>query len=204
MTVTTYKNTSGDYTITVAEGTGNMTVNGNLNVAGNVTYIDVTDLVIQDPFIVLNASNSNVYLSNSGVLTHTSNSTYAGIRYNATSTNWEISSSTTNGTDGSWVNLATGNGAAFIAGTDTEIQYNESNNFGASANFTYDYTNNKLTVQGHQVLGNIGTTPVYVGNGVALYNNTQGAGGTGVFVINSSVNDELVSKTKAIIYSLIF
>lgn len=200
--MTTYKNTSGDYTITIADGTGNMTVNGNLTVAGNVTYIDVTDLVIQDPFIVLNASNSNVYLSNSGVLTHTTYSTYAGIRYNATSTQWEVSNNTTNGTDGSWTTLSTGN--ASVAGSNTQVQFNDSNNFGASANLIFDKLDSKLLLQGHQVLGNIGSTPIYTGNGVALYNNTLGAGGTGVFVINSSVNDELVSKTKAIIYSLIF
>lgn len=199
----TYKNTNGDYTINLNDGTGTLYINGNVDIQGNVTYIDVTDLVIQDPFIVLNNSNSNSYSSNSGVLTHTSNSTYAGIRYNTTSLSWEVSGLTNaSGNSGVWQTLATGNAA--IAGANTEVQFNLNGNFGASANLTFDPSTNRLAVQGHQVLGNIGTTPVYVGNGVALYNNTQGAGGTGVFVVNSSVNDELVSKTKAIIYSLIF
>ena len=201
--MTTYKNTSGDYTITIADGTGNMTVNGNLTVAGNVTYIDVTDLVIQDPFIVLNASNSNVYLSNSGVLTHTTSSIYAGIRYNATSTQWELSNNTTNGTDGTWSTISTGNGSAFVAGTDTQIQFNQANNFGASANFTYDYANNKLTVQGHQVFSNT-ATPANVANSVAVYSNVVGAGGTGLYFTSSAANDELVSKSKAIVFSIIF
>ena len=33
---------------------------------------------------------------------------------------------------------------------------------------------------------------------------TVGGGGTGVYVKSSSVNDELVSKTKAIVYGIIF
>ena len=201
--MSTYKNTNGDYTINLNNGTGTLFINGNVDIQGNVTYIDVTDLVIQDPFIVLNNSNSNSYSSNSGVLTHTSNSTYAGIRYNTTSLSWEVSGLTNAaGNSGVWQTLATGN--ATIAGANTEIQFNLSGNFGASANLTFDPATDRLAIQGHQVLGNIGTTPAYAGNGVALYNNTQGAGGTGVYVVNSSVNDELVSKTKAIIYSLIF
>lgn len=200
--MTTYKNTSGDYTITIADGTGNMTVNGNLNVAGNVTYIDVTDLVIQDPFIVLNASNSNVYLSNSGVLTHTTSSIYAGIRYNATSTYWEVSNNTTNGIDGTWTNIATGN--AGVAGSNTQIQFNDSMNFGASANLTFDKSNSKLFLQGHLALGNIGSTPLTVANATVLYSNTVGDGGTGVYVKSSTVNNELVSNYKAIVYGIIF
>lgn len=202
MTVTTYKNTSGDYTITIAEGLGNMTVNGNLNVAGNVTYIDVSELIIQDPFIVLNASNSNTYLSNSGVLTHVTSSSYAGIRYNTTSVQWEVSNNTTNGTDGVWTNLATGNLNA--AGSNTQIQFNDNPYFGASANLTFDKSDSKLFLQGHLALGNIGSTPLTVANATVLYSNTVGAGGTGVYVNSSTVNSELVSNYKAIVYGIIF
>jgi hypothetical protein len=200
--MTTYKNTSGNYTITIADGLGNMTVNGNLNVAGNVTYIDVSELIIQDPFIVLNASNSNVYLSNSGVLTHTTSSIYAGIRYNATSTQWEISNNTTTGVDGTWTNIATGN--AGVAGSNTQIQFNDSSNFGASANLTFDKSNSQLFLQGHLGLGNIGATPLSVANATVMYSNTVGDGGTGVYVKSSAVDSELVSNYKAIVYGIIF
>lgn len=200
--MTTYKNTSGNYTITIADGTGNMTVNGNLNVAGNVTYIDVTELIIQDPFITLNASNSNVYLSNSGVLTHITSSLYAGIRYNTTSTYWELSNNTTNGTDGTWTVIAAGN--ALAAGSNTQIQFNDNNNFGANVNLTFDQSSSKLFLQGQLALGNIGTTPLAVSNATVMYSNTVGDGGTGVYVRSSSVNSELVSNYKAIVYGIIF
>ena len=41
------------------------------------------------------------------------------------------------------------------AGSNTQIQYNDgNNNFGASANFTFDYTNNLLTVNGNAQFNN--------------------------------------------------
>lgn len=203
MTVSTYKNTSGDYTITIADGLGNMTVNGNLTVAGNVTYIDVSELIIQDPFIVLNASNSNVYLSNSGVLTHTTSTSYAGIRYNKTAGQWQVATnSSADGITGDWTNIATGN--AGVAGSNTQIQFNNDMNFGASANLAFDKSNSKLFLQGHLALGNIGSAPLSVANATVMYSNTVGAGGTGVYVKSTSVDNELVSNYKAIVYGIIF
>jgi hypothetical protein len=176
---------------------------GNLDVSGNLTYINVTELNIQDPFILLNASNTGSYASNSGVLTHTSVSTFAGIRYNATATQWEISSSTdTTGLTGTWSAIATGN--ATVGGANTEVQFNDGGSFGGNANLTFDKAVSKLTVLGHMVLGNIGTTPIATANAAALYNKAVGSGGTGVYVKSSTVDDELVSKSAAIVFAIIF
>jgi hypothetical protein len=48
------------------------------------------------------------------------------------------------------------------------------------------------------------STPATTPNVAALYNKQVGSGGTGVYVISSAVNDELVSKTKAIVFGIIF
>jgi len=37
-----------------------------------------------------------------------------------------------------------------------------------------------------------------------LYSATPGEGGTGLYFVNSTSSDELVSKTKAMVYGLIF
>jgi len=206
----TYKRIDGDYAITTLNSADNVTITthtlevvGNLDVSGNLTYINVTELNIQDPFILLNASNTGSYASNSGVLTHTSVSTFAGIRYNATATQWEISSSTdTTGLSGTWSAIATGN--ATVGGANTQVQFNDSGSFGGNANLTFDKAVSKLTVQGHMVLGNIGTTPSSTANAAALYNNVEGSGGTGVYVKSSTVDDELVSKSAAIVFAIIF
>ena len=206
----TYKRIDGDYAITTLNSADNVTITthtlevvGNLDVSGNLTYINVTELNIQDPFILLNASNTGSYASNSGVLTHTAASTFAGIRYNATATQWEISSSTdTTGLTGTWSAIATG--TATVAGANTQVQFNDGGAFGANANLTFDKAVSKLTVLGHMVLGNIGTTPSSTANAAALYNKAEGSGGTGVYVKSSTVDDELVSKSAAIVFAIIF
>lgn len=207
----TYKRTSGDYAITTIDSAANVVVttntvkiNGNLDVSGNLTYIEVSELNIQDPFIVLNASNTSSYSSNSGVLTHTANTTYAGIRYNNTSAQWQVTTNTdVTGLTGSWTPVATGN--ISIAGSNTEVQFNDAGNFGASSAFTWTRTNNMLKVGGNLTLANIGTTPTGVANTVTLYNNTMNSGGTGLYVVTpSTVSDELIAAKKAKLYALIF
>ena len=59
----TFKTTSGDYTVNLGpydggntRWTGTMNVNGNLSVAGNITY--VSDIAVNDAFIVVAANNT--------------------------------------------------------------------------------------------------------------------------------------------------
>ena len=68
----TYKRIDGDYNITTLSSDDNVTItthtviiNGNLDVQGNVTYIETTDLIVDDPFILLAANNTG---SGSGAL----------------------------------------------------------------------------------------------------------------------------------------
>jgi hypothetical protein len=203
----TYKNVSNDYIITVNDGAGNVIINGNLNVEGNVTYIETTELEVLDPFIILNVSNTpgniNSYYSNSGILTHKTSSDYAGLRFNKNTGNWEISASTgPTGETGSWSPIVSGIVGA--AGNNTQIQYNDNGNFGANANFTFDSTTSKFTLQGHEVLGNIGVAPMAVSNSVAVYHNAIGGGGTGLYVKSAIVEQEVVSKNRAIVFGIIF
>lgn len=206
----TYKVTNSDYTISVgpydvgnSRWTGTMTVNGNLNVVGNVT--SVTDIAVDDAFIVVAANNTGT-VTDMGLVAQKDLTNWAGLRFDSTVNAWQVSSSVN--FDGSPVaaysNILSGSGNVFVAGANTEIQFNDGGAFGATANLTYDKDNNKLTLNGHQALGNIGATPLPVANSVVLYNKAVGAGGTGLYVVSSSVDDELISKTKAIVISLIF
>lgn len=207
----TYKRIDGNYTLTTVNSSDNvvvnthtMTVNGNLTVAGNLTYIDVTELNIQDPFIVLNASNTGSYEANSGILTHVTANAYAGFRYNDNTGDWELNTgdSDATGETGTWTPIVTGN--VTIGGANTNVQFNDAGSFGGNANFTFDKTTAKLTLQGHLAYGNIGSTPSSVSNAAVLYNKAVGSGGTGLYVKSSTVDDELVSKSAAIVFSIIF
>ena len=199
---TSYKTVNGDYTITCNDGYGIFTVNaantvfnGNLTYSGNLTTVD--------DFIVVAANNTGA-ITSMGLLAQANATHFGGLRFNTTANAWQISSSVNGAGAGTYATILTSASTANAAGSDTQIQFNQGGAFGANTNLTYDYANSRLTLQGVEVYGNIGATPTYTGNGVAVYNNTIGGGGTGLYVINSSVNDELVSKSKAIVYGIIF
>lgn len=203
----TVKTTSGDYTINVgpfdsgnSKWAGTMNVNGNLNVAGNITY--VTDIAVNDAFIIVAANNTGTVQDMGLVATKGTNS-YAGLRFDVMSNVWQISSSVN--IDGSpvaaYANIATGN--ASVSGSNTQIQFNDGGTFGASANLTFNKVTNVLTLQGPQALGNIGTAPSPVSNSVVIYNNATGPGATGLYVISATANDELTAYNKAKLLSII-
>lgn len=206
----TIKTTSSDYTINVgpyssnsASYIGTMTVNGNLTVTGNVTTIHTEDLKIDDPFITV-AANNNGAIQQMGMIAQKTTTTFAGLRFNAApGGGWEISDSVN--ADGSPVfpYAAISTGTTTAGGPNSAIQFNDGGAFGGNASLTFDSANAKLTITGHVAYGNT-ALPSSVSNAVVLYSNAMGSGGTGLYFVNGSTNDELVSKSKAIVFSIIF
>ena len=214
----TYKRIDGDYNI-ISVGPSNgdnvnitthtVNVTGNLKVTGNVTYIDVEKLDVEDPFITVAANNTGtigtaVY-QQQGLVAQTSGNTFAGLRFNNGTLTWQISPDVdANGAPiTAYVDIVSGAGT--VPGLPANsVQFNLGNVFTGSSNFLYDAATAKLTLQGHQVLGNIGTAPAAVANAVALYHNAEGAGGTGLYFRTTTEQDELVSRRKALVFSLIF
>ena len=205
--MSTFKNTSGDYTVNLgpydsgnAKWAGTMNVNGNLNVAGNITY--VTDIAVNDAFIIVAANNTGT-VQDMGLVATKGTGSYAGFRFDTVANAWQVSSSVN--LDGSPVaaysSLATGN--ATVSGSNTQVQFNDGGSFGASANLTFNKTTNVLTLQGSQTLGNVGTTPSSVANSVVIYNKAPGAGATGLYVVSSTTNDEVTAYNKAKLLAII-
>ena len=207
--MSTFKTTSGDYTVNLgpydtgnAKWGGTMNVNGNLNVAGNITY--VADLAVNDAFIMVAANNTGA-VTDMGMVAKKSSSTYAGLRFDTAANAWQVSSSVN--FDGSpvtaYTTLATGN--VSVSGSNTQVQFNDSGSFGATANLTFDKALNQLTVlYGSQVLGNVGSAPSTVSNAVVMYNSVTNSGGTGLYVISSTANDELTAYKRAKRLSIVF
>jgi hypothetical protein len=202
--MSTVKNTSGDYTITVADGLGLLTINADLDVVGNITYIDSSELKVTDPFITV-AANNNGAVQSMGLVAQKTTTTFAGLRFNTVSGDWEISDSVNaNGAPiSAYVTIAAGNVAGTPGVPVNSVQFNNAGTFGGNSKFTFDSANTKVGITGQLVLGNIATTPTATANSAALYNNTEGAGGTGVYVRSTTVDDELISKRKALAYSLV-
>ena len=210
----TKKRIDGDYYIeTINAGdmvhiNSNLDVDGNLTVNGNITYINTEQLDVKDPFIMVNSSNTASYGSNAGLLTHKTASTFAGIRYNNNSGKWELSTATgTTGETGTWSEIGTAV-AGSVAGANTQIQFNNAGSFGASANMTFTDTS-QLNVSGNiNVTSGLqladSSAPGAVTNTTVLHGGIAGSGGTGVYFVDGSTTDELVSKSKAIVFGIIF
>jgi hypothetical protein len=206
----TQKRIDGDYVITtinppddVVVNTNTLVVNGNLDVMGNLTYINVDELNIRDPFIILNSSNTSTYASNSGILTHETDSQFAGIRYNATAGAWQLSIATdATGLTGTWNTIGT-SGSGVPQGPNESLQYNDGGNFGGNAALTFDVANAAVRLQGTQVFGNIGTAPGAAANSVSVFHNAVAMGDTGLYVQNAASTGELINQQRAVFYSLI-
>jgi hypothetical protein len=199
----TYKNISSDWYISVDSGVGTIYVDGNLDVAGNITF--VSELAVNDAFIIVAANNTGTVTSMGLVATRVANSSFAGLRYDSTANAWQISTSVSaNGAPiAAYANIATG--AVTVAGANTQVQFNDGGTFGATANLTFDKSLNQLTITaGSQRLGNIGTAPAAVANSAVLYNLAPDLGASGVYARTSSTEDELITAVRARLFSIIF
>lgn len=199
--MSTYKNTSGDLTMTGDGGLATLTINyaeaiinGNLTYTGNLTTVD--------DFIVVAANNTGT-VTDMGLLAQTGPTTFAGLRFDTTANMWQISTSVygNGGPVTAYANIATGN--ATVAGSNRNIQFNNSGSFAGNANFNFDFANSLVTLTGSQAFGNT-ATPTNVSNSIVVYSNVVSGGGTGLYVTSASAAGELVSKSKAIVYSIIF
>jgi hypothetical protein len=204
-----YKNISSDWYINVDGGVGTIYIDGNLDVTGNITY--VSEIAVNDAFIIVAANNTGT-VTDMGLIAQKTGNTYAGLRFDTGTASWQISPSVN--VDGSpitaYATIASG-GAGVPGGNVNDIQINNgAGGFAGNGSFQYDVANSKLTVNGHEVLGNIGSAPNQTANSVTLYNNAVGAGVTGLYVLGTNgantvtSNDELISLTRARLYSIIF
>jgi len=101
----TYTRVSGDYNIVSIDPavdnvnvvTSSLNLTGNLNVSGNITYINVENFTVEDPFLTVAGNNSGTLgtapFQHQGIVARTSNSTYAGIRFDNGTQEWQVSNS---------------------------------------------------------------------------------------------------------------
>jgi len=200
----TYKNINDDWYITVDDGFGVIYINGSLDVSGNITY--VSEIAVNDAFIAVAANNNGTVTSMGLLATKIANTSYAGLRFNTVTNEWEISTSVyANGAanTASYTAIATTASIVSPGAPGNSVQFNSGNVFTGNANFLFDSANAVLSLTGTQVLGNIGSPATAVANSVALYHNSVGGGGTGVYAKTLATDGELVNKSKAIVFGLI-
>jgi hypothetical protein len=195
--MSTVKRVSGNYTLQSINPTdqinfnsNQVNINGNLVVNGNSSIIESTNLNVFNANITLNAgiSPSNQpnpagsYITvdrglspNVGIRWHEASATIIG-GYSQNFSTWQIS------TDGiTWANIAT-SATVGIANLFADPTPTISSNLNITGHTIYDASAN-----------------------VQISANTVGSGGTGVYITNSvTSNAELVTKSKAVAYSIVF
>ena len=216
----------GDYTISTVSadntvGTGNVVVQGNLIVTGNSTIIQSNNISTFDPTISLNSNlttSSAPFSGYSGLEVIRGTQPTSALYWNETVKAWQITSNI--GNSSSYANIAmSGQSSGNVtAGTATQLGYYATTGTNISptgTNLTWNASSSALTVTGNVIATSVltnsklylkttsATVAGLTGN-IVVAANAAGQGGTGLFVNNTSKTDEVVSKTKARKFAILF
>ena len=189
--------------------TNNFKVDGNIELSGmlntvNLTVInnttEVNELHVFDNNIVLNANANIQYTGNSCLVVDRVTEGNAALAWFESTDSWKITSNTSNVSLWQDIGLPTGS------------QYNMLHYANVSGYVQVVSTDKLLFNNANSTLSlgfsNVSATnlPALVANTVTLAANTaNGAtGGTGIYFNNDGVQGELISRRKALVYSIIF
>jgi hypothetical protein len=214
------KRINGRYTISSSDditlaSAGNVNISGNLIVAGTTTTVNSTDTEIADKLITLNKGESGTGVQGdtfAGIEIDRGSAADVALRWNDTTDTWQAT------VDGStYYDLVTTATlpppGIFNIVEDTTPQLGGNldvngktitSTAGGDVTITTDGTG-QLKLNKVVSIQDQGSAPSATAGYNKLYSSsTQGGGGTGLYFVNSTTTDELASRTKAIVYSLIF
>jgi fibronectin-binding autotransporter adhesin len=200
-----------------ANFTNDVVVQGNI---ANANNISVTNLITSNNANVtsnLNAGNANIAgnlvtnNANINLALYGNTATFSGnVEVNNLDVNLELTGNTANFTSNVKANgiltdnyyYANGAPVDFqqAAGSNTQIQFNDNNDFGASANFTFDTATNTLNVAGNANVTTLNTSNINGGSN-AVYINSNGfstqfaANGNVYFPANVNVASNIYATT---------
>ena len=214
----TEKRVAGDYKLTTDAGasgnvefdTHTLTVTGNLVVTGSTTTVSSTNTAITDNVIVLNSGESTAGVSSgtAGIEIDRGTSDNATLTYNEGNSKAEIFDDGV-GTSKFFVNI---DGTDVLEATATNLTYgnlqisgNSVTNTATDENLVLATTGTgEIELQDVTKLTDQASDPTGVSGFAKVYAKVPGSGGSGVFVSNINSTDELVTKSKAIVFGLIF
>lgn len=210
------KNVSAPYTINTINhddpiilDSNIVIINGNLTVRGATTTVTSTDTAIYDNQITLNAGVTGTPILDAGIKVVRGTSANVDIRWNETSDVWQITNDGT--TYYTVVSTTTGNTRLV---DDTAPQLGANLNTAGYAIRNNDSENIYIDpTSAVRLDGNLqikkftyATNPAVVNNYNLVVSSNVGTGGTGLYVTNDEgiTNEELISKARAVVYSIIF
>ena len=205
------KRVSGNYTISAGSFTldNDVTVTGNLTVTGTTNSVETTNTRVSDNIITYNngESGSGVTAGTAGIEIDRGSLDNALLVFDESDDSFKVS------TDGgsSFTAIATAGGTDVVNDTTPQLggdlDINGKNIISATSNMDIQLIPNgtgRVTVTSALKLNDQVSAPSSATGATLLYADTAAGGGTGVFFVDGSTSDELVSKSKAIVYGLIF
>jgi len=196
------KTNIGDLTIETVSQTGSTTtlrlisdqviITGNLSVRGTSTSIETTNSLVTDNTVTLNSGFTGTQVTDfvgltSGIEVNRGTRPTVGVRWNEGLSRWELTSDGTN-----WTGIA----------VNPVLRRVEDD--------TAPFLGGDLDTNGFSIfLKSLSTAPSYQAGRTVIYAVDEvGTGGTAIKFISrsglTSVTDELISRKKSIVYSLIF
>lgn len=210
------KNASGPYVIRTINSadpiileSGNVIINGNLFARGSSTTISTTNTDVYDNIITLNRGADGPPLLNAGITVVRGTSPNVDIRWNESIDRWQI---TNDGT--TFYNLVATTTANTRLVDDTNPQLGANLN---TANFAIRNNDGQnvyidpvtaLQLDGNLQLKKVDAfaAPAIVSHYNTITASNVGTGGTGLYITNDegTNNQELITKARAVVYSIIF
>ena len=208
------KRVSGAYTISATSVTldNDVTISGNLTVTGTTNSVETTNTRITDNIVTYNQGATGAGVGGtgfSGIEIERGSLDNALLVFDESDDSFKVS---TNG-GSSYTALATGGGGLNNVVEDTtpqlggDLDVNGKNIVSAASNEDIAIIpsgTGKVTIEAGLKLNDQAITPTSAAGATILYADTASGGGTGLFFVDGSTSDELVSKSKAIVYGLIF
>lgn len=209
--MSTTKLASGPFTIhtinsahPITLDAANVYINGNLFVTGNTTTVETVDTVVYDSIITLNGNvTTGSPTADAGIEVRRGSSPNASLIWNETIDKWQI---TGDGVTYANILASTGSGTGI-----TQVADDTAPTLGGNLNLrSYEIFSNvgHLKFNGNVQVNVPAVIPTAnVANATIVYASSPNSAGSGLFVLNSkytTAGEELVTKTKALAFSLLF
>jgi len=219
---TTVKRVLGDYEIQTANPDGStyseivlrteqVRIYGDLIVTGDQSVVTETNLAISDNEILLNEgeSGAGVTAGTASITVDRGSSNNVGIRWNESTDMWQLT------TDGaSWEDILS-SGVAYLENIVEDTTPQLGGDLDVNSRSIVSTSNGDIVLapdgsgtvkieSAELALDQLGSDPSAQAGYNLIYHKAEGSGGTGLYFKTSSTADELVSKSKAIVYGIIF
>lgn len=209
--MSTIKRLSGDYYVKTLQTGSSITLEsttinllGNLNVFGNASYTSVANAAVYDNYITLNEGYPQTSDPNfdAGIIINRGSFSNVQLRWTESVQKWQVTE------DGvTYRNiLSSATGTTALEAVEDDLAPALGGNLDVK-NFSIGSTiGAPVRINSSNVAITISDYPAPAVSGTISFNaQLPGGGGSGLYVTNSeSTNTELITKTKAIVYSLIF